>query len=399
MWNDKRFRELSEGARYLWCYLLTGPRTTTYPGIVIATVAVMADDLGWSIDVCRSRWVEIEQRGMALADWSAGVVVLPKALMDSDGQPRASAKPWSPNQFAGWAKSWRDIPECDLKDQYLISLGAFAKALGEGYGKAFAKGWPRLPGCNSKALPEASPKPPEFLPVPVLSLPDRVSGSSPLPPEPPDLGRGGDLEQRLEASLRPPRELVDPTPLRPHELDALGRMPADRGFDPMARSLPPETAMGSSWRRRQDWWAFMRSEHEKLRSARMDPTAQSLAPRIGGQVERDMIQCEKDLASQGYDADGIDAKFRHVICYARDEAIAIQSLRYFVPRLLFEAARFARTADTPISEASRRRGPRIVDVTAESVAEEKRLAEDERAAERRAMAAELEHRERLEGKP
>lgn len=145
LWYDRRVRELSRpkpNARDLWIYLLCGQRTTTFPGLVAATEAIAADDLGWPVSAdlfapndddgprCfRDCWREIGARGMAIADWGAGVIVLPHALVLRTGVTRESARPSSVNTFKSWAKSWTEIPDCDLKDTYLVQLGRFARAL------------------------------------------------------------------------------------------------------------------------------------------------------------------------------------------------------------------------------------------------------------------------------
>lgn len=134
-WHDRRFRELSApppNGQTLWLYLLTGPRTTVFPGLITATLEVIASDLRWPMDgkaSLESAWYELADRGMAEADWRAGVVLLPKALMVAPGVPRETSGPGSTNAFRGWAKAWGDIPECDLKDRYLTELGDFASAL------------------------------------------------------------------------------------------------------------------------------------------------------------------------------------------------------------------------------------------------------------------------------
>lgn len=145
--NDDRFRELSSpgpNAQDLWLQLLCGPRTTIFPGLVIATEAVLASDLGWPIagdlfggstagpSGLREAWGEISSRGMAVADWVYGVIVLPRALLDRRQTPRETARPTSPNAFRGWAKAWGDVPECALSAWYLAELGRFAGLLDAG---------------------------------------------------------------------------------------------------------------------------------------------------------------------------------------------------------------------------------------------------------------------------
>jgi uncharacterized phage protein (TIGR02220 family) len=155
LWIDVRFRSLSApppNGQTLWLYLLTGQRTTTFPGLVVAREVVMADDLGWTLEGFREAFAEVSAQGMAEADWKAGVVVLRKALLDSSGDPRETAKPESPNVLRSWAKSWDEVPECELKTSYLRQLGSFAKALGEGYLDAYQEAF-------RKALGKASPHP------------------------------------------------------------------------------------------------------------------------------------------------------------------------------------------------------------------------------------------------
>ncbi len=138
---DKRFRKLSRpapNAQDLFIYLLTGERTTIFPGLIVATEQTIADDFKWPLapvagarspSCLRDCWAELVAQGMAEAEWEAGVIVLTKALRLGTGATRESARPSSPNVFRGWATSWPEVPDCDLKDRYLIELGAFAQAL------------------------------------------------------------------------------------------------------------------------------------------------------------------------------------------------------------------------------------------------------------------------------
>jgi uncharacterized phage protein (TIGR02220 family) len=150
-WFDDRFQSLSAPqpcAQFLWLYLLSGPRTTSFPGLLVGREEVMAADLRWPIGPFR----EASAKGLVKADWKAGLVVLRKALLDSTGEPRDTAKPESPNVIKSWAKSWEEIPDCPLKAEYLRSLESFTKGLGEAYHQAFREGF-------RKALVKASTHP------------------------------------------------------------------------------------------------------------------------------------------------------------------------------------------------------------------------------------------------
>ncbi|MBP9863405.1 MAG: conserved phage C-terminal domain-containing protein [Kofleriaceae bacterium] len=140
VWTDEAFRSLSSAqpnGQTLWLYLLTGPRTISIPGVVIGREAVMADDLGWSVEAFREAFAEAFREGLAEGDWKAGLVVLKKALIDSTGEPRDTTKPESPNVIKGWAKSWDEVPECSLKTELLQRLHRYSEALGEAFLKAF----------------------------------------------------------------------------------------------------------------------------------------------------------------------------------------------------------------------------------------------------------------------
>lgn len=144
VWADRRFRSMSgpkPNGQTLWLYLLCGPRTTTFPGLVVAREAVIADDLGWSIDGLRAAFQETFREGLVEVDLKVGLVVLKKALLDSAGEPRDTAKPENPNVLKHWAKSWDEIPDCDLKHSYLQQLGSFAERIGEPFQKAYLEGF------------------------------------------------------------------------------------------------------------------------------------------------------------------------------------------------------------------------------------------------------------------
>jgi hypothetical protein len=184
-WTDSKFRQLSSpepNAQTLWFYLLTGPRTTIFPGIVLATEAVMADDLKWPLDAelnlwpdqstpggtpggtrrgtrprcLREAWGELSKTSMARADFSAGVVHLPRALFTSDQEVREASRPGSPNAFLGWSKFWKDIPDCTIKDEYLSELATLATTLGKLYVKAFHQGWGGVRGRVGGRVDDAS---------------------------------------------------------------------------------------------------------------------------------------------------------------------------------------------------------------------------------------------------
>lgn len=138
MWGDKKFRALSKpppNGQSLWQWLITGPRTTQIPGIVTGSLAVLAAEIGWSVEGFTKAFEEASSLALAKGDFEAGLILLPKACIHN--------KPASPNVIRSWRWAWKEIPECDLKIESWQTLKAFAKEWGEAWVEAFEEACPR----------------------------------------------------------------------------------------------------------------------------------------------------------------------------------------------------------------------------------------------------------------
>jgi hypothetical protein len=136
MYADEKFRALSKpkpNAQTLWVFLLTAPHTSSIPGLSTIGEAALAESLGWELEGFREAFAEVSSKAMAKADWKARVVWIPNAVKYNP--------PESPNVVRAWAKAWEEIPECDLKTEALSVLKAFMEGMGEGFRKAFEKGF------------------------------------------------------------------------------------------------------------------------------------------------------------------------------------------------------------------------------------------------------------------
>jgi hypothetical protein len=134
VWGDGKFRALSApkaNAQTLWFRLLTGPELGNVPGLFSAYQGGLAQALGWSDAAFRRCWQEIADAEMAFADWSVGLVWVPKSL---DHNP-----PHSTNVVLSWKASLKELPESNLKAQAMASIGARVEAMGEAWAKAWAK--------------------------------------------------------------------------------------------------------------------------------------------------------------------------------------------------------------------------------------------------------------------
>lgn len=134
MHSDAKFQALSRpqpNGQSLWIYLITGPHTTSVPGLFMAGEAQLSEALQWPVSGFRKAWSEIERLAMGRADWKARVVWLPNAIRHN--------APENPNVVKGWSASLDEIPECALKHEAMEDLRQFLRALGEGFLKPFPK--------------------------------------------------------------------------------------------------------------------------------------------------------------------------------------------------------------------------------------------------------------------
>lgn len=140
-WADRRFSALSNDAKLLWFYLLTGPYVTSLPGVLVVGQAALMEGIGWTKRRLEKAFFELENsencaglrsalqknpqnfaKPMAIADWKSKIVWLP-------GSPKYN-RPANPNVVAGWRDLWRCVPESELKGQIEAHLRAYAERWG-----------------------------------------------------------------------------------------------------------------------------------------------------------------------------------------------------------------------------------------------------------------------------
>src|SRR5262249_2204447 len=137
VWNDEKFRDLSDHGKLVFFFLLTHPHMTAL-GAMRASIAGLAAELGWQPKAFREAFGEAFAKGMVKHDEKASFVWLPNFLRYNG--------PESPNVIKSWAASLDLLPECSLKSELLCTVKTFAEALSEAFNKAlpkaFAKGMP-----------------------------------------------------------------------------------------------------------------------------------------------------------------------------------------------------------------------------------------------------------------
>lgn len=134
IWNDEKFRKLSDNAKLVFFMLLTHPSMTAL-GAMRATLPGLAAEMSWGPEAFREAFREASAKGMAEHDEVACLVALPNFLKYN--------APESPNVVKAWAGAVDLLPECPLKTLVLQRAKAYAEALQEGFAKAFREAFPK----------------------------------------------------------------------------------------------------------------------------------------------------------------------------------------------------------------------------------------------------------------
>ena len=161
IWGDDKVLQLSRpkraNGRDLWFYLLTGPHTTSLPGLFRSSVAVLAEEHGWRPGETAQALQEVIDLGMARYDPSARVIWLPKA--------NAHNEPASPNVVRGGRPHFDELPPTPLKGHALAGIRRHLEARepagqsGKGFLKAFREAFPEaFPEAFVVPGPKPSPK-------------------------------------------------------------------------------------------------------------------------------------------------------------------------------------------------------------------------------------------------
>lgn len=137
IWNDGKFRCLSNRGKLAFFFLLTHPHMTAI-GAMRASLPGLAAEIGWTPEAFGEAFADISQKGMSMHDEKASLIWLPNFLRYNP--------PESPNVIKAWIHSLDLLPECGLLNRVLAASVAFARAMNKGFAEAlpeaFAKGMP-----------------------------------------------------------------------------------------------------------------------------------------------------------------------------------------------------------------------------------------------------------------
>ena len=137
IWNDAKFREMSDDGKLAFLLLLSHPHMTAL-GAMRASMGGLAADLDWTTERLSKAFAEALVKGLAKHDAKACFVWLPNFLKYN--------RPESPNVVISWSKALDLLPECLLKYELIKAVKAFTEGLPEGFAKA-------LPEDFRKSMP------------------------------------------------------------------------------------------------------------------------------------------------------------------------------------------------------------------------------------------------------
>lgn len=145
IWNDKKFMSLSDDGRMVFLFLLTHPYQNGL-GAFRATIAGLAEEIGWPEERFSKGFAQPWAKGMANHDSTGPMVWLPKHLKHN--------KPENPNVVKSLIDSYSHLPECPLLSMVWDSLETVCQTMAIPFGIPRPYGMP-----NPEPEPEPEPEP------------------------------------------------------------------------------------------------------------------------------------------------------------------------------------------------------------------------------------------------
>ena len=130
VWLDQKFLSLSDDAKLVFLLILTHPNLSSF-GAMKVSPASLTDELGWLTERLSTAFQEVLANGFAKYDQRARLLVLSNFMKHN--------KPASPNVVKSWVGGYKELPECELKDELFHQLKDYAEGLTEGFQEAFGK--------------------------------------------------------------------------------------------------------------------------------------------------------------------------------------------------------------------------------------------------------------------
>ena len=105
VWNDAKFRSLSDKGKLAFFCLLTHPQQTAL-GALRHTLPGLACELGWKLNAFQKALLELTQQGLVRHCPRNNLIWLPNFLKYN--------RPESPNVVRSWTGILDQLPECSV---------------------------------------------------------------------------------------------------------------------------------------------------------------------------------------------------------------------------------------------------------------------------------------------
>jgi hypothetical protein len=134
IWNDEKFRGLSDHGKLAFLFVLTHPHMTSL-GAMRATIDGMISELGWTGKGYAKGFMEPFEKGILRIDEKACFVWAPNFIKYNP--------PDNKNVVVAWAKCIDLLPECPMKNTLISHVSEYLETLPKGFAEPFPKPFPK----------------------------------------------------------------------------------------------------------------------------------------------------------------------------------------------------------------------------------------------------------------
>lgn len=120
LWRDPKVMALGNprsSPLMLFIFLATHPNSGRIPGVLVESLPSIAVRLGWKQETTKEMLQTLEQQGLVYTDSTHWLVWIPNAIKYN--------RPGGAGEMKLWAREWRGVPECALKERIAKELGEF----------------------------------------------------------------------------------------------------------------------------------------------------------------------------------------------------------------------------------------------------------------------------------
>ena len=130
IWNDDKFPFLSPMAKLVFIHLLTTPYGTPF-GLFKCSLNALIDESRIPEKGYREGFKEVLSKGMAYYNENHLLIYIPNFVKHNP--------PANPNVVKSWRKIFNELPNCNLKNDFLLAFTEYCEGLAKGFHKPFGE--------------------------------------------------------------------------------------------------------------------------------------------------------------------------------------------------------------------------------------------------------------------